>query len=182
MRPRLPSVPVLVVAAVLILPTSGIAAGSSHRQAIPEYGVLVSAIGGGLQSTKGIYSCIGPDLLAITEALSGPEEVQRIGVQLVAEALGTPKKPWPRNRRAYTHQDRRRVPDFVQGRSFVHVETGKQLDLTAEIRDLQAIARRQGRELVLVTRKKTSLSPALVRAVSRSSQTRAGRLRVVRCI
>lgn len=172
----------LLAAAALAVALAVLAAPRARTQAVPEYAVLVSAIAGGLQASQAVYSCRGPDLLAITEALKGPGEVQRIGNELVSEALGTPKKPWPRNRRAYVNQGRRYVPDFVKGRSFFQVETGKRLELTPEIRGLQAIARRRGGDLAIVTRKVTALSPALVKAAKQSWRRKVGRLRIVRCI
>jgi len=56
------------------------------------------------------------------------------------------------------------------------------LDLTGGVRDLRAIARRRGGELVIVTRRKTVITPALSGAVTRWSTRSAGRVRVVRCI
>ena len=44
----------------------------------------------------------------------------------------------------------------------VHLnEFDPRLDLTLEIRDLQAIARKRGWQLVVVTRRKTAITPAL---------------------
>jgi hypothetical protein len=184
MRPRLSSAQALaVVAAALALAVPAPAAATpGGGDLLPEYGVLVSAVAGGLAAARPIYRCGGPDLLAITEALNGPERVQEIGVEIVAQSLGSTKKPWPRNRRAYVNNGRRHVPDFVKGGSFYQVETGKRLDLTPELRDLQTIARRRGGDLVIVTRKTTSLGPSLVKAAKDAWQRKVGRLRIARCV
>lgn len=172
----------MLVAALAALVASSAPAGTRSAATLPEYAVLVSAVAGGLHASKAIYSCRGPDLLAITEALKGPDEVQRIGTQLTAEALGSSKKPWPRNRRAFVYQGRRYVPDFVKGRDFVHVETERRLGLTSEIAALRAIARRRGGDLIVVTRRVTRLAPALTSAARRAWGREAGRLRIVRCV
>ena len=179
MRPGLVLTTVLA-AAVLVAPPAQATTGA--RGLLPEYAVLVSAIGVGLEAAKPIYSCRGPDLLAITEALNGPEEVQRIGNEAVAQSLGSRGHPWPRNRRSFSISGRQVKPDFVKSRSFVQTETGRGLDLTPELRDLHAIARRRGGDLVVVTRKATALSPALVAAAKQSFRRKVGRLRIVRCI
>jgi hypothetical protein len=180
MRPGLLLATVLA-ATVLVAPPPAPAA-SGARGLLPEYAVLVSAIGVGLQAAKPIYSCRGPDLLAITEALKGPEEVQHIGNEAVAQSLGSREQPWPRNRRTFSINGRHVKPDFVKSRSFVQTETARGLDLTPELRDLHAIARRRGGDLVVVTRKTAALSPALVAAAKQSFRRKVGRLRVVRCI
>jgi hypothetical protein len=173
--------------ALVAIPPSVAAVRPTHEpdkgaQGIPEYGALLSGIASGLQSTKPIYTCPGLGLTEINEALQGPGAVQRLATKLVAEALGSPKKPWPKNTRSFTYEGRWRVPDFVKGRSFYEVDTRGRLELTPEIRDLQAIARRQGRNLVIVTRRKTAISAALSRAISASSKRSGGRIRVVRCV
>jgi len=180
MKPGPTSALVLAVALLAVSPALGTSARPS--QGVPEYGALVSAIAGGLQTSKSIYTCPGPDLTGITEALEGPEAVRKLGLEVVAGALGSPKKPWPRNHRAFVYQGRRRVPDFVKGRTFYVVATGRRLELTGEVRDLRAIARRRGGELVIVSRRKTVITPALSGAVTRWSTRSAGRVRVVRCI
>lgn len=173
----------IAIAAAAAIAASAPAAGSvAARGLLPEYAVLVSAVAGGIVAAKPIYTCRGPDLLAITEALNGPAEVRRIGTETVAQSLGSPKKPWPRNRRAFSNGGRAVKPDFVKGGSFYVVETGDRLELTSELRDLRAIARRRGGDVVVVTRKVTSLSPSLVTAAKEWWRQKTGRLRVARCI
>lgn len=156
--------------------------GARPAQGIPEYGVLLSAMAGGLQKTVPVYTCPGPDLTGITEALDGPQAVRRLGLELVAGALGSPKHPWPRNHRAFTYRGRSWTPDFVKGRTFYLVETADRLTLTREIADLQAIARQRGGDLVVVTRRRTAVSQTLSAAASRSWKGRRGRIRIVRCV
>jgi hypothetical protein len=180
MKPGLVSGIVVAVALAGAAPALG--RHASPVQAGPEYGLLVSAIAGGLQATKPVYTCAGPDLTEITKALGGPQAVQNLGLELVAQALGTRKKPWPRNHRAFTYQGRRWIPDFVKGRTFYVVDTGQQLDLTPEMRDLQAIARSRGGQLVVVTRRNAAITPALSKATSRWWGQSAGRVRILRCI
>ena len=141
----------------------------------------MSTIAGGFQGTKPVYTCPGPDLTAVIEALGGPEAVQKQGLELVAQAVGTPKKPWPRNHRAFTYQGRRWIPDFVKGRTFYVVATEQQLDL-AKIRDFRAIARARGGQLVVVTRRKATITSAVSKATSLWWKQSAGRVRILRCI
>jgi len=182
---RLPSALALVVASLAAAP--GLAAGaSSHApkrllQTGPEYAIATSALVGAFQQTKPLYTCSGIRLTGVTEALGGPEAVQQLGLELVAQALGSPEKPWPANKRAFTYEGRRYVPDFVKARTIYVVDTARRLTPTREIRDLQAIARRRGWDLVIVTRTNTAVAPTLSRAASRS-QPRASRLGVVRCV
>src|SRR5262245_25949213 len=169
-----------VVAASMLLLAP--ASGPARTDLVPEYAVLVSAIGGGLVAAGPIYTCKGPDLLAITEALEGPAGVQRIGVEATAQALGSTKKPWPRNHRAFGYAGQRYVPDFVKGRSFYLVETSHRLDLTPELTGLQAVARRRGGDLTVVTRRVTTLAPTVAVRAKQAWRAKAGRLRIVRCI
>jgi hypothetical protein len=178
-RPALPLA--LAVALVVVAPTVA-TSGDAPAQGIPEYGLVVSAIAGGLESGKGVFTCSGASLAEIAEALSGPAAFHKLATELTAQALGSEKKPWPKNTHAFTYQGRRRVPDFVKGRSFYDVDTGKTVDLTPELRDEQAIARREGRDVVIVTRRSATVSPTLSKAITRSGTRRAGRIRVVRCI
>lgn len=180
MKLGLISAPALAITLVAAVPTIGTSARPA--QVGPEYGVLVSAIAGGLHSAKRLYDCPGPDLTGVTEALGGPEAVQKLGLELLAEALGSRKTPWPRNHRVFTYRGRKWVPDFVKGGTFYVVDTGRRLDLTREIRDLQAIARKRGGQLVVVTRRKAALTPALSKATSRWWTRSAGRVRILRCI
>jgi hypothetical protein len=179
MRQGLLSAFALAVAVAASVPAAG---SARSAQAIPEYGALLSAMTGGLQSAKRVYTCPGADLTDVVEALGGPAAVRKTGLELVAGALGKRKKPWPRNRRAFTYKGRRWVPDYVKGRTFYLVDTGRRLDLTSEVRDLEAIARARGGDLVIVTRKATRISAPMSAAISRSWGRRAGRLRVVRCV
>ena len=180
MKPGLISGLVVVFAMAAAAPAP--ATSASPVQAGPEYGLLVSAIAGGLQATKPVYTCGGPDLTGVTEALGGAQAVQKLGLELVGEALGTLKKPWPRNRHGFIYQGRRWIPDYVKGRTLFVVDTGQRLELTLEIRDLQAVARRRGDQLVIVTRRHAAITPALSKATSRWWGPRAGRIRILRCI
>jgi hypothetical protein len=170
----------LAIAFILTVPALGTSARPA--QTGPEYGIVVSAIAGGLQGTKRVYNCPGPDLTGVTEALGGPQAVEKLGLELVAEALGSRKKPWPRNHRAFTYHGTRWVPDFIKGNTFYVVDTGKRLDLTPEIRDLQAIARKRRGQLVVVTRRKAAITATLSKATSRWWTQSAGRVRILRCI
>lgn len=180
MKPGLFSGLVVTVALAAAAPALGTSAGSG--QAGPEYGLVVSEIAGGLTAKKPIFTCGGPDLTGIAEALGGPQAVQKLGLELVGRALGSQKGPWPRNYSAFTFQGRRWVPDFVKDRTFYLLDTGKRLDLTSEIRDLQAIARKRGGQLIIVTRRNATIAPALSKAASRWWSQSAGRVRILRCI
>jgi hypothetical protein len=149
---------------------------------VPEYGLVVAAVAGAIVTAKPVVTCPGVGLTPITEALEGPEGVAKLGREMVAEALGRPGKPWPRNTRAFSYQGRRYVPDFVKAGSLYEVDTGERLGLTPAIRDEQAIARKHGGDLVVVTRRKTALAAPLSKAVNRAWRGRTGRLRIVRCI
>src|SRR5262245_60924262 len=175
-------VAVLALAAGLVAAAPATGASSRPGQVGPEYGVIVSAIAGALTGTRPVSTCPGPDLTVVTEALGGPKAVQELGLELVAQALGSQKKPWPRNHRVFTYQGRQWVPDFVKERSMYLVDTGHRIDLTQEVRDLQVVARKRGWQLVVVTRRKAAVTRALSKAASRSSPQRAGRIRVLRCI
>ena len=173
---------VLPVAAGLVAAPITLARQARPAQAGPEYGIIVSGIAGGLQkSTVPVFTCPGPDLTGITEALQGGQAVRSLGLELVGEALGTKKNPWPRNLVAFTYQGRRRVPDFVKAGDLYVVDTGRPLDL-AKIRDLQAIAVRRGGKVVVVTRKNAAVTPALSKAMTVWWRRSAGRVRVLRCI
>lgn len=180
MKPGLIAALMLTVVLVVAVPALGTSARPA--QTGPEYGIVVSAIAGGLQGTKLVYKCPGPDLTGVTEALGGPQAVEKLGLELVAEALGSRKKPWPRNHRAFTYQGRQWVPDFVKGNTFYVVDTERRLDVTPEIRDLQAIARKRRGQLVVVTRKKTTITAHLSKATSWWGTRSAGRVRIMRCI
>jgi hypothetical protein len=172
---------VVAVAVGLVAAPTALGTSALPAQAGPEYAIVVSAIAGGLQGTKRIYTCPGPDLTGITEALGGPQAVQNLGLELVTQALGTKEKPWPRNHRAFTYQGRRWIPDFVKGGTFYLVDTEKPLDV-AKIRDVQAIARRRGGQLVVVTRRNATITPALTKATSLWWRRVAGRVRILRCV
>ena len=172
----------LVAAVGLVAAVPAIGTSARPVQVGPEYAIIVSAIAGALTSTKPVYRCPGPDLTAVTEALGGPEAVQKLGLELVAQALGSRAKPWPRNHRVFTYQGRHWVPDFVKAHTFYVVDIGTRIDLTPEIRDLQAIARKRGWQLVVVTRRKAAISAALSKATSGWWARSAGRTRILRCI
>src|SRR5262249_44764854 len=151
-----------------------------HAQAGPEYGIIVSGIAGGLRhSTRPVYTCLGPDVTGITEALQGPQAVRDLGLKLVARTLGTDTKLWPRNFSAFIYEGRRRVPDFVRAGTFYVVDTERPLDL-AKIRDLRAIARERGTQLVVITRKNATIMSALSKAMPVWWKRPAGRVRILR--
>ena len=171
----------LTVAAVsfVAVPTA-LALPARHAQAGPEYGIIVAGMSGALHGSAQLSTCSGPDLTGAVEAIGGPDAVRELGLKLVSHALGA-ARPWPTNRRAFTYQGRRWVPDFVKGNTFYLVDTSPPLDL-AEIRDLEAIARSRGGQLVVVTRKKAVITPMLRKALSQWWKRRAGRVSVARCI
>ena len=177
----------LALAVALLAAAPAVALGASSStpkrafQGGPEYAIIVAGITSAFQQAEPVYTCPGFGLTDALEALGGPEAVEKLGLELVAQALGSREKPWPRNKRAFTYQGRRYVPDFIKGRTFYVVDTGRRLALTAEIRDLQAIARRQGWDVVVVTRRNTAIAPTLSSTASQS-RARKSRLRVVRCV
>jgi hypothetical protein len=171
----------LAAAVGLALVPAGLGASASPTQVGPEYGIVLSTMAGGFTASKPVFTCPGPDVTAITEAVEGPAAVEKLGFELVEQTLGSKEKPWPRNHRAFTYQGKQWVPDFVKGDKLFVVVTGRPLDL-AEIRGLQAIARANGRELVVVTRKNAAITSALSKATSTWWKRSAGRVHVLRCI
>jgi hypothetical protein len=118
---------------VLGLVSAPTAVGTWARpsQVGPEYGIIVSSIAGAFQAAQPVYTCPGPDLVtALTGALGGPAAVQKLGVELMAQALGSRQNPWPTNHRAFIYHGRRWVPDFVKGKDLYLVSAGQPPDLT----------------------------------------------------
>jgi hypothetical protein len=174
--------PIISLAVLLALVGAPGALAARPAQAGPEYGIIVSTMASAFQATQPVFTCAGPDLVtALTGALGGPDAVQKLGLELVAQAVGTSKKPWPRNHRSFAYQGRRWVPDFVRGGTLYLVSTSQPPDPT-EVHDLRAIARARGGQLVVVTRKNAAIAPSLAKAASRSWSEGAGRIRILRCI
>jgi hypothetical protein len=166
-----------LIAAVFAL----VCAAGASAQVGPEYGVILATMSSGMQASKPIFTCPGPDVTRITEAIDGPEAVHKLGLELVSQTLGSKEKPWPKNYRAFIYDGRKYVPDYVKGKTLYVVVTGRPLDL-AEIRDLQAIARQRGGELAVVVRKNADIPPAVSKATSVWWKHPAGRVHVLRCI
>jgi hypothetical protein len=171
---------VAVGTAALAFAQAAVGRQAGPAQVGPEYALVLSAIAGGFHATKPIFTCPGPDVAAITQAIGGPEAVEQLGVELVAHTLGTKDKPWPQNHRAFVYEGRSWTPDFVKGRTF-YVVTVSPIDLV-ELRDLRAIARRRGGEVVVVTRRTAVVGAAVSKAASAWWKRSDGRVRVLRCI